>query len=93
MSSTETLDNILNKSNCKNFGLNYAPLVELAAKRFALESNDVLVIGYDVAHPGQASAQEKRILRAKRVDAESLTPSVVGVSTFRRVCIKRWFWY
>lgn len=54
-----TLENILNKINVKLGGLNYfarMPTVEKSAQLencFKLESNEVLVIGYDVSHPTQ----------------------------------------
>uniref|UniRef100_A0A1I8BIT6 Piwi domain-containing protein n=1 Tax=Meloidogyne hapla TaxID=6305 RepID=A0A1I8BIT6_MELHA len=40
----QTLENVLNKMNMKNFGLNYQPQIEDCGKRFALETGKVLVI-------------------------------------------------
>ena len=37
--------------NVKYFGLNYTPILEKMASKFALERNQTLVIAYDVAHP------------------------------------------
>jgi len=75
----QTLENIIHKTNCKNFGLNYVPLFERSAERFSLEKGKVLVIGYDVAHPAPVTAQERRMLQAKGLACNSLDPSVVGV--------------
>jgi len=49
-------------------------------KKYALETNKVLVIRYDVAHPPPVTAQERRMLKAKGMTVDSLDPSVVGVS-------------
>lgn len=75
----QTLDNIINKTNCKNFGLNYMPLCERSAERFALEKGRVLVVGYDVAHPPPVTPAERRLLRVKGLTVDSLDPSIVGV--------------
>lgn len=45
------LENIIHKMNVKYFGLNYTPILEKMASKFALERNQTLVIAYDVAHP------------------------------------------
>uniref|UniRef100_A0A183BQ53 Piwi domain-containing protein n=1 Tax=Globodera pallida TaxID=36090 RepID=A0A183BQ53_GLOPA len=76
---TQTLENIINKLNCKNFGLNYMPLVERSAERFALEKGKVLVIGYDVAHPAPTTPQERRMLHVKGATCDSFDPSIVGI--------------
>ncbi|KAL3101146.1 hypothetical protein niasHS_001606 [Heterodera schachtii] len=76
---TQTLENIINKLNCKNFGLNYMPLVERSAERFALEKGNVLVIGYDVAHPAPTTPQERRMLHVKGATCDSFDPSTVGI--------------
>uniref|UniRef100_A0A914GSD4 Piwi domain-containing protein n=1 Tax=Globodera rostochiensis TaxID=31243 RepID=A0A914GSD4_GLORO len=76
---TQTLENIINKLNCKNFGLNYMPLVERSAERFALEKGKVLVIGYDVAHPAPTTPQERRMLHVKGATCDSFDPSTVGI--------------
>ncbi|KAL3110735.1 hypothetical protein niasHT_011240 [Heterodera trifolii] len=76
----QTLENILNKLNMKNFGLNYVPIIEQSGKRFALETGDVLVLGYDVAHPAPMSAQTRRMLAAQgESQLSSLDPSCVGI--------------
>lgn len=49
---------------------------------YDLNKNEVLVIGYDVAHPPPTTAQERRILAAKGMSVDSLDPSVVGVCCF-----------
>ena len=77
-----TLENIVNKMNCKHFGLNYTPIVEPIAQKYALEHGEVLVIGYDVAHPPPLTGRERRLIsmNSKFSDLTSLEPSVVGVS-------------
>uniref|UniRef100_A0A914IDR2 Piwi domain-containing protein n=1 Tax=Globodera rostochiensis TaxID=31243 RepID=A0A914IDR2_GLORO len=76
----QTLENILNKLNMKNFGLNYVPVMEPSGRRFVLESGNVLVIGYDVAHPAPMSAQTRRQLAsAGESQLSSLEPSCVGI--------------
>uniref|UniRef100_A0A915N9C8 Piwi domain-containing protein n=1 Tax=Meloidogyne javanica TaxID=6303 RepID=A0A915N9C8_MELJA len=45
----QTLENVLNKMNMKNFGLNYQPQIEDIGKRFALETGKVLVICANMA--------------------------------------------
>uniref|UniRef100_A0A915DY74 Piwi domain-containing protein n=1 Tax=Ditylenchus dipsaci TaxID=166011 RepID=A0A915DY74_9BILA len=75
----QILENIVNKTNCKNFGLNYVPVMEQCGQPFDLDRGEVLVIGYDVAHPGSVSTAERRLLRANGVMADSLDPSVVGI--------------
>lgn len=49
---------------------------------YDLAKEEVLVIGYDVAHPPPVMAHERRLLSAKGISADSLDPSVVGVSFF-----------
>uniref|UniRef100_A0A1I8A3L1 Piwi domain-containing protein n=1 Tax=Steinernema glaseri TaxID=37863 RepID=A0A1I8A3L1_9BILA len=78
--SRTTLENILSKTHMKLGGLNYTPVIEKIGNRFALDSGDVLVIGYDVAHPTAVSAQERRLLRSMNTDIKSLEPSVVGIT-------------
>jgi hypothetical protein len=77
-----TLENIINKLNCKNFGLNYTPIVEPIAQKYALERGEVLVIGYDVCHPPPLTGRERRLIYTnnKLRDLSSLEPSVVGVT-------------
>jgi hypothetical protein len=77
----QTLENIINKTNCKNFGINYVPLYERCAERFSLEKGKVVVVGYDVAHPAPTTPQERRMMQAKGLTCDSLDPSVVGVSS------------
>ncbi|KAF7634068.1 hypothetical protein Mgra_00006486 [Meloidogyne graminicola] len=83
----QTLENVLNKMNMKNFGLNYQPQIEDCGKRFALDTGKILVcfffkflIGYDVAHPNPMRAADKRRLAAQGENGlTSLEPSVVGI--------------
>ncbi|KAI1707446.1 piwi domain-containing protein [Ditylenchus destructor] len=78
-SKNQILENILKKTNCKNFGLNYEPVMENCAMKLDLNLNEILVIGYDVAHPGPVTAQERRILRVNGLTMDSMDPSVVGI--------------
>ncbi|KAH7705857.1 CSR-1 protein [Aphelenchoides avenae] len=89
-----TLENILLKTNNKNGGLTYAPVLKEEAKRMDLEEGAVMVIGYDVAHPRPLMAGHKWQMRdmlrkaAEKgaVDADEFRsvdnyePSVVGIS-------------
>lgn len=45
----------------KNFGINYIPLFERSAERFALDNGKAIVVGYDVAHPGPATPQVNQL--------------------------------
>jgi hypothetical protein len=40
----QTCENIINKMNMKNFGLNYEPLIEQCAQKYGLEKGNVLVV-------------------------------------------------
>lgn len=83
----QTLDNILSKTNCKAFGINYVPICEPSAQRFALEKNKTLVLGYDVAHPPPMTSMERRMVQTVRMDLQSFDPSVVGVCFKENVII------
>uniref|UniRef100_A0A1I8ARH5 Piwi domain-containing protein n=1 Tax=Steinernema glaseri TaxID=37863 RepID=A0A1I8ARH5_9BILA len=78
--SRMTLDNILSKTHMKLGGLNYSPVIEKIGNRFSLDKGDVLVIGYDVAHPTAMNAQDRRMCRSMNLDIKSLEPSVVGIT-------------
>ncbi|CAD5227766.1 unnamed protein product [Bursaphelenchus okinawaensis] len=87
----QTLKNVVMKINAKTFGVNYMPVFPATLKAYDLNLNkDLMVIGYDVAHPAPASPQEKKNAAKEKslnpFDAEcergplkSLTPSVVGL--------------
>ncbi|KAI1727141.1 piwi domain-containing protein [Ditylenchus destructor] len=75
----QTLENIIHKCNCKNYGLNHFPLVHQSANEYCLESQNVLVMGLDVSHPGPEKRQNRFMLKLMKSDADSLTPSVVGI--------------
>jgi len=78
----QTLENIINKTNCKFFGLNYVPVVNptTCAAKYALDRGETLVLGYDVANPPPMTVQENRMARAANVDLMSFDPSVVGIT-------------
>lgn len=76
----QILENIINKTNCKTFGINYIPIFEPSANKFALETNRVLLLGYDVADPPPMTIMERRMVQSVRMDLQSFDPSVVGVS-------------
>jgi len=72
-----TLSNIVKKTNCKNFGLCYEPVMEQSAACFDLKEN--LVIGYDVSHPPPANPSERRLLKLNNLTVDCVDPSVVGI--------------
>lgn len=59
----QTLENIINKFNCKHYGINYEPSMEASSQQFSIHTGDVLVIGYDVSHPPPMRSNEMRLLR------------------------------
>jgi hypothetical protein len=76
-----TLENILAKTNCKNFGINYMPIIESCAEDYDLMKGNVLIVGYDVAHPPPMKASERRLVRSQGITVcESIEPSVVGIT-------------
>jgi len=77
-----TLENIINKLNCKNYGINYTPIVEPVAQKYGLERGEVLVVGYDVCHPAPMSNRDRRMVYSNKKlrDSVSLDPSVVGIT-------------
>jgi hypothetical protein len=76
-----TLENILAKTNCKNFGINYMPIIESCAEDYDVMKGNVLIVGYDVAHPPPMKASERRLVRSQGITVcESIEPSVVGIT-------------
>jgi len=77
----QTLKGISMKLNSKCYGLNFLPVFKDYMHDLDLEKNpDLLVIGYDVAHPTAAPAKEKFALKSKGYpDVTSFHPSVVGI--------------
>ncbi|KAH7728887.1 CSR-1 protein [Aphelenchoides avenae] len=75
-----TLDNILYKTNVKNAGINYEPIIEPLAHDYGLEQGKILVLGYDVAHPPPMKSAERRLRHSLGLTVESLEPSVVGIT-------------
>ncbi|KAM3718731.1 putative ATP-dependent RNA helicase [Dirofilaria immitis] len=71
---TNSLENIVNKMNVKNFGHNYRTVPENYAIKRWLSSGNTLVIGYDVCHPEAQSAVERRL------NIIFTQPSVIGFS-------------
>ncbi|KAH7684698.1 Piwi domain containing protein [Aphelenchoides avenae] len=75
---TATQNNIMNKFNCKIFGLNYRPVIEPFAARMDL-SKSILVLGFDVISAPRASPHQLYTMRNRGMtDLDSLEPSVVG---------------
>uniref|UniRef100_A0A183E5Y5 Piwi domain-containing protein n=1 Tax=Gongylonema pulchrum TaxID=637853 RepID=A0A183E5Y5_9BILA len=69
-SKWQTLDNIVNKTNLKLGGLNYAVHLEMGCDAWLMMENR-LVVGLDIAHPPVAFIRSKE---------RSAIPSVVGYS-------------
>lgn len=59
----QTCENIVNKLNMKNYGLNYEPQIEACAKKFGLERQLKLAMKEE----------------GQDLDLRSLDPSVAGV--------------
>ncbi|KAI1729605.1 piwi domain-containing protein [Ditylenchus destructor] len=81
---SSTYSNIVAKMNMKLGGMNYVPRVEELARRFELDSEKILVVGYDVAHTSKIS-QGRPEIRKNPTTGEMekieppLDPSVVGI--------------
>ncbi|KAL3985659.1 Piwi domain family protein [Acanthocheilonema viteae] len=69
-----TLENIVNKLNCKNFGQCYAVVPESFAINKWISTGRTLIIGYDVCHPEPQSKHERRMRMPPT------QPSVLGIS-------------
>ncbi|KAH7728470.1 piwi domain-containing protein [Aphelenchoides avenae] len=76
---SQTMLNIVNKTNCKLFGTNYVPVMKSLSERYRLESG-LFVIGYDVNHPSPVSGAELARLRKQGCQAIAFDPSVVGIA-------------
>lgn len=76
-----TLSNILYKTNVKNGGINYKPLFDNAGQNLDVNSGKVLVIAYDVSHPGGVNPGlvEPQKESSNLKNREDETPSVVGL--------------
>uniref|UniRef100_A0A7E4WAK4 Piwi domain-containing protein n=1 Tax=Panagrellus redivivus TaxID=6233 RepID=A0A7E4WAK4_PANRE len=75
-----TLGNILHKTNVKNGGINYKPLFDSAGQGLDINSGKVLVIAYDVSHPGGVDPESIDPQKPPRNDKDKdETPSVVGL--------------
>uniref|UniRef100_A0A9J2PLL4 Piwi domain-containing protein n=1 Tax=Ascaris lumbricoides TaxID=6252 RepID=A0A9J2PLL4_ASCLU len=70
----QTLENIVNKMNAKNFGQNYQIVPEAFAKNKWIGRGETLVIGYDVCHP------ESQATHQRRMGLPHDEPSVIGFS-------------
>ncbi|VDM97120.1 unnamed protein product [Thelazia callipaeda] len=75
-----TLENIINKLNCKNFGQCYGIVPESFATNKWISTGKTLIIGYDVCHPEPQSKHERRMKIAPS------QPSVLGISFNGAVC-------
>ncbi|CAG9533854.1 unnamed protein product [Cercopithifilaria johnstoni] len=69
-----TLENIVNKLNCKNFGQCYGVVPESFATNKWISTGKTLIIGYDVCHPDPQPKHERRM----RMPPSQ--PSVLGIS-------------
>uniref|UniRef100_A0A914YFT0 Piwi domain-containing protein n=1 Tax=Panagrolaimus superbus TaxID=310955 RepID=A0A914YFT0_9BILA len=76
---TQTLGNILHKINVKNGGINYKVQFN-TAERLDINKGEVLVFGYDVAHPTGVSPEERKENLDKGHVSETRDPSVVGIT-------------
>uniref|UniRef100_A0A7E4W8P8 Piwi domain-containing protein n=1 Tax=Panagrellus redivivus TaxID=6233 RepID=A0A7E4W8P8_PANRE len=72
-----TLSNILYKTNVKNGGLNYKPLFDKVGERFDINKGNVLILAYDVSHPGELDSALPQ--NQKEAHAVGEFPSVVGL--------------
>ncbi|VDK39959.1 unnamed protein product [Gongylonema pulchrum] len=75
-----TLENIVNKLNCKNFGQCYGVIPESFAGNKWITMGKTLIIGYDVCHPEPQSKYERRL------KIPPSQPSVLGISFNGAVC-------
>lgn len=84
----QTRKNILLKFNAKAFGINFMPILPPELEEFDLrKQTDLLIIGYDVAHPAPATPKDRFLDKhnnftdsdGKPTDLQSLSPSVVGI--------------
>ncbi|EJW77694.1 hypothetical protein WUBG_11397, partial [Wuchereria bancrofti] len=69
-----TLENIVNKLNCKNFGQCYGIVPESFATNKWISTGKTLIIGYDVCHPEPQPRHERRMRMPPT------QPSVLGIS-------------
>ncbi|KAK6108755.1 Piwi domain family protein [Brugia pahangi] len=69
-----TLENIVNKLNCKNFGQCYGIIPESFATNKWISTGKTLIIGYDVCHPEPQPRHERRMRMPPT------QPSVLGIS-------------
>uniref|UniRef100_A0A915PLY5 Piwi domain-containing protein n=1 Tax=Setaria digitata TaxID=48799 RepID=A0A915PLY5_9BILA len=75
-----TLENIINKLNCKNFGQCYGVVPESFATNRWISTGKTLIIGYDVCHPEPQPKHERRMRMTPT------QPSVLGISFNGAVC-------
>ncbi|OZC07590.1 hypothetical protein X798_05385 [Onchocerca flexuosa] len=75
-----TLENIINKLNCKNFGQSYSVVPESFATNKWISTGKTLIIGYDVCHPEPQPKHERRMRMSPT------QPSVLGISFNGAVC-------
>ncbi|VDM48045.1 unnamed protein product [Toxocara canis] len=75
-----TLENIVNKLNCKNFGQCYGVVPESFATDKWISTGKTLIIGYDVCHPEPQPRHERRM------KLPPTQPSVLGISFNGAVC-------
>ncbi|CAD5228612.1 unnamed protein product [Bursaphelenchus okinawaensis] len=88
----QTLKNVVMKINSKNGGINFVPVFAPTLQKYDLKKkSDLMVIGYDVAHPPPATIQDKNnafknkkqknpfTTESESGPLNSLQPSVVGL--------------